>query len=270
MSTDFDRATTVTDRGDGSYQSEVNPDWNVGDKSNGGYLMALVAKAMGAVSGHPDPLSMTAHFLRPPLPGPVTIAVERIRNGRAHATLEARLEQDGVERLRALAVFGDLDKAEGPTAVSAAPPELLPLDACERALSRLPGGVEVPIVERFDMRLDPRTTGWVRNQPSGRAEVGGWVRFADDRPFDLPSLLVVVDALPPAVFDIGLGGWVPTLELTTHLRAHPAPGWLRVWIRTRVALGGYLEEDAEVWDSSDTLVAMSRQLALVPARPRQA
>lgn len=268
--TAFDRDTALEDQGAGRYQTTVSPDWNVGDKPNGGYLAALAAKAMGASSGQPDPLSVTVHFLRPPAPGPVTITVERIRGGRAHATLEARLEQDGTERLRALAVFGDLDKAEGPTAVSAQPPDLAPVEDCHPALSQLPTGVRVPIVDRFDMRLDPRTTGWVDGRPSGRAEVGGWVRFADGRPFDLPSLLVVVDALPPAVFDLGFGGWVPTLELTTHLRAHPAQGWLRVWIRTRVAMGGYLEEDAEVWDRTGTLVAMSRQLALVPARPRSA
>ncbi len=268
--TAFDRATDVMDQSGGRYAAELSPDWGVGDKPNGGYLAAVVARAMSVAGGQPDPLSVTAHFLRPPAPGPVTIAVEPVRIGRVHSTLEAHMEQDGVERMRVLAVFGDLVKSEGPTAVTASPPELSPMQESVPARSRLPGGMHVAIVEQFDMLLDARTTGWSRGQPSGRAEVGAWVRFADGREFDLTSLLVVVDALPPAVFDLGLGGWVPTLELTTHLRAHPAPGWLRVWIRTRVVMGGYLEEDAEVWDSTDTLVAMSRQLALVPARPRSA
>jgi hypothetical protein len=63
---------------------------------------------------------------------------------------------------------------------------------------------------------------------------------------------------------MGLEGWAPTLELTAHVRAKPAPGWLRVRVSTRNFAGGLLEEDAEVWDSRGRLVAQSRQLARAP------
>ncbi len=49
-----------------------------------------------------------------------------------------------------------------------------------------------------------------------------------------------------------------------HVRAAPAPGWLRVRHATRNVAGGMLEEDAEVWDSAGRLVAQSRQLARLP------
>jgi hypothetical protein len=77
-------------------------------------------------------------------------------------------------------------------------------------------------------------------------------------------LLLAVDALPPVTFDLGLFGWTPTIELTAHVRALPAPGWLRVTHATRNLANGFLEEDCEVWDSKDRLVAQSRQLAIVP------
>ena len=80
-------------------------------------------------------------------------------------------------------------------------------------------------------------------------------------------LLLVADALPPVTFDLGLPGWAPTIELTVHLRAKPAPGWLRVVHSTRNLAGGYFEEDAEVWDSAGRLVAQSRQLARARAAP---
>lgn len=36
---------------------------------------------------------------------------------------------------------------------------------------------------------------------------------------------------------------------------------------TRFITGGSLEEDGEVWDETDRLVARSRQVALVPTQP---
>jgi hypothetical protein len=78
-------------------------------------------------------------------------------------------------------------------------------------------------------------------------------------------LLLAVDAFPPTAFNARLPvAWTPTIELTAHVRARPAPGWLRCVFTTRFFTGGFLEEDGEVWDATGRLVAQSRQLALVP------
>jgi acyl-CoA thioesterase len=63
------------------------------------------------------------------------------------------------------------------------------------------------------------------------------------------------------VLELGAGS--TTIELTVHVRARPAPGWLACRSYTRFVTGGYHEEDFEVWDSAGTLVAQSRQLALI-------
>ena len=68
------------------------------------------------------------------------------------------------------------------------------------------------------MRLDPATAGWTRGRPGGSAEVRGWVRPVDGRAVDPLLLLTVADALPPVTFDLGIPGWVPTVELTVLLR----------------------------------------------------
>ena len=76
------------------------------------------------------------------------------------------------------------------------------------------------------------------------------------------DLVFFADAMPPPVFEIG-EFMSSTVEMTVHVRAVPAEGWLAMRVRTRYVIGGYHEEDAELWDSSGKLVAQSRQLALL-------
>ena len=87
------------------------------------------------------------------------------------------------------------------------------------------------------------------------------MRFSDGRDADLVSLPLLVDSTAPSVLELGASS--TTIQLTVHLRAHPAPGWLACRATTRFVSGGYHEEDFEVWDATGTLVAQSRQLALI-------
>ena len=119
-------------------------------------------------------------------------------------------------------------------------------------------------MERFGTRFDPAYVGWAVGKPSGRGMHPGWFKLADDREPDPIELLMVVDALPPVTFDLGLPGWAPTLELTAHVRALPAPGWVKVRHAPATSPAGMFEEDCEVWDSAGRLVAQSRQLARTP------
>ena len=261
--TEFD-ADTAAARTAGGWALTLTDRWDIADRPNGGYLLASVVRAMAGDVGRPDPLTVTAHYLRPAAAGPAAVTVEVIRTGRRLATAIARLEQGGRERLRVLATFGDLAAATGPDLVTAVAPDLPGPEDCVPLAGRRPEGmVDLPRIHaRFDARIDP-AVGWPRGERSGEARIAGWIRFADGRPPDVWSLVLFADAFPPAVFDAVPSGWVPTVELTVHLRARPAPGWLRAEFRTRVLRNGMLEEDGELWDEDNQLVAMSRQLALL-------
>jgi hypothetical protein len=169
-----------------------------------------------------------------------------------------------VERLRALATYGDLDGHAFDIRTSATPPDLpAPEDCVGTDLAPPEFLKQAPLLDSVELRLDPDTVGWAVGAPTGRGLVRGWFRLPDGREPDPLMLLLAVDALPPVSFDLGVPGWAPTLELTAHVRAKPAPGWLRLVHSSRNFAGGYLEEDAEVWDSAGRLVAQSRQLARV-------
>jgi hypothetical protein len=277
MASEFDEGTAISARAGapGRYAAELGDGWRIGAGVNGGLMLALAGRALSRELGgstdeatpHPDPLAISAYYLTPGIPGPATIHTSLVRRGRAVSTAQAELTQlddagREVERMRVLATYGDLALVDGDATTTAAPPQLPPPDQCVAADQAPPTFLKhATLLERLDMRLDPATTGWAVGKPSGNGVIRGWLRMADGREPDPLLLLLAVDALPPVAFELGLPGWTPTLELTAHVRCRPAPGWLRVVLQSRTLSGGFLEEDAEVWDSRDRLVALSRQLA---------
>lgn len=259
----FDTDTAVNAAGDGRYDATISDRWDIVGVPNGGYTLAVAVRALAEALPQPDPLTVTGHFLRPASHGPADIAVDVVRAGRSTATGRASLTQDGRRRLQVLAAFGDLAARNGPTHLSAGPPRLPPPDACvdlQGELAREMGA----LTDRLDMRFLPGTPGWAHGAPSGSARLSAWLRLADGRQPDVLALPLLVDCFPPPIFELGVRGWIPTIELTCHVRARPAPGWLRCAVRTRFVQDGLLDEEIEVWDTDDRLVALARQLALVP------
>ncbi|MEU3547573.1 thioesterase family protein [Streptomyces longwoodensis] len=266
---EFDRDTAVTERAPGLHDIDLSEGWTIFGAVNGGYLLAVLGRALADTLPHGDPFSLTAHYLSASRPGRAVVRTETVRAGRTLSTGQASLlqyDEEGreVERIRVLASYGDLDALPDDVRTSAKPPAIPPPGQCFGPEdSPVPQGDQQPIADRLMLKLDPATVGWALGQPSGKGEMRAWFGLADGRDHDPFSLLLAVDALPPTAFDLGISGWVPTIELTVHVRARPAPGPVRVAITTRNLAGGFLEEDAEVWDSQDRLVAQSRQLARV-------
>lgn len=268
---EYDDALALGPGPDGTLTALLDGGWSIGGAVNGGLLMALTATALGrAVAGvspaHTAPLAYSAHFLSACGAGPARVRTEVVRAGRSLTTGQVSLLQDvdgrEVERLRALASFADLSGRAEPFLRSAVAPPIPPPEHClgtDAAPADFVAGV--PLLSRIDLRLDPATAGWALGRPSRDGRMQGWIRFADGRPVDATSLLFFLDALPPVAFDLGIMGWAPTLELSAHVRAEPADGWLQVLLTTQNVAGGLLEEDATVWDATGRLVAQSRQLA---------
>ncbi|MCU1504767.1 MAG: diacylglycerol kinase [Ilumatobacteraceae bacterium] len=257
---EFDEATHIAADGSG----EIAAGWDIGGNANGGYLLALAGRHLREVSGRPDPVTVTGHYLAPGTPGPIRVETEVIKRGKRFTTVTGTMRRGERPMLQVLGMFGDLSDGDRAVEINTLePPELPPIDLC---LRREPtqGVVAVPMMDRLDIHLRPEDAGFSHEARSGRAEMAGWFSFADGRPIDTLAMLMICDALPPAVFNLDVPvGWVPTIEYTVHVRGVPAPGPVRCVFRTRVVSGGFLEEDGEVWDSADRLVGMSRQLALM-------
>jgi acyl-CoA thioesterase len=245
---------------DGTFEIEISDGWSGLASVNGGFLLAACVKALAARTPFPDPITVSGYYLRPGNPGPSVITTEPIRAGRTTSFAQASLLQGGKEVLRATAAFADLAGVT-PQYTGAEPPKLPAPQECER----VGGIVGISMARRFEYRA-PSMPGWITGNPSGEPFAEFWIRFADGRPADTLTLPFIVDACPPAVLELGASS--TTIELTVHVRARPAPGWLACRVSTRFVSGGYHEEDFEAWDSTGVLVAQSRQLALVRPHSR--
>ena len=262
----FTADTAVERRDVDRFAAECREGWRVigGAASNGGYLMAIAARAMAERAERPDPVTVTAHFLAPPALGALEVVTEMVREGGRHRTIAARLLQDGRECVRLIGTFGDLSRAEGPSHVLRKPPPWPDVEELGEPLRHIRNDVLPEFLDRLDHRMPERTSGWTRASPSGEGVHGGWCRWSDHGDFDTLGVLCVADAYPPVVYDLDIGGlaWAPTIELTVQVRARPAPGWLAARFTTQTLTQGYFEEDGDLWDSTGRLVALSRQLAL--------
>ena len=253
----FDVDTTTEAVGDGSHRGHLHERWTIGPVPNGGYVMTVMLSAVAAASPHPDPLTTTAHFLSPTAAGPVEIATELVKPGRSTTTVVSALHQEGRERVRMLTTLGRLEERSGASHRYLDPPVMEGPFETRRAVTMQ------NFPENFEFRIPTDVAGGIVGEPSGRPEIGGTIAFADGRHPDLLCLPTFADGLPPVAFNLGYMAWTPTLELTVHFWNHPAPGPVTVWIHTAALESGYHDESADLWDAEGTLVARSRQLALI-------
>jgi acyl-coenzyme A thioesterase PaaI-like protein len=258
----FAEVSALAVRGAGTFDAVVSPEWTVAGKPNGGYLLAMLGRAAAAVSAHDHVIAASAHYLHAPIPGPVVIETEPLRNGRSASQIRARLSQDGEACIEALVTTSELDPDTAPYWDRGVPHiSHVPYEDCDRLIPRLPDGSRVAIMDQIEVRLEPDTSGFATGAPSGRGELRGWLTLPEGEAFDPTSLVFAVDAFPPATFDIEFSGWVPTLELTAYVRALPAPGPVRILQRAQLIDAQRVDEACYVWDRVGRLVAHGSQLA---------
>ena len=173
----FDADTAVEPAGDGRYAARLTDRWTaLGGTPNGGYMLAVTLRALAAEMPLPDPLVVSAYFLRPGAVGAAEVRTEVVRSGRRTATGQSTLHQDGREIVRLVATFGDLQDSSGRTAEFGTPPELPPPDHAHDLLLKgsLPG---VSITEQVEYRT-AEPPGWARGEPAGDPRQEFWMRFA--------------------------------------------------------------------------------------------
>ncbi|HEX7289666.1 MAG TPA: thioesterase family protein [Conexibacter sp.] len=289
----FEQATAVREVEPGRFRAAIDPGWSTPIAANGGYLAAILVRAIeahgatrlddaGGEVATRQLRSLTCHYLRPVREGPLDVSVAVLRAGRRISTVEVTASQAGKDAIRALAALAVLDlPAAGqwepePPAVGPPPPRDAPLiepDDYRRAGSDGwlgPTPTMPPMFRR--VRVAPRIGGVPfsnRPLPAGEApETGGWIALPEARPIDAAFIALCTDVWwPPAFQPLGRPAIAPTIDLTIHVRADVPPEGLPDspvlgWYRSTAAHGGLMEEDAALFLPDGTLLAHARQLAI--------
>jgi acyl-CoA thioesterase len=287
MRTTFDRDTAVRHRhpgghdqlsadGDGTgravaaaaktalFDAEVSPDWRAGRGPHGGYLAAMILRALTETVADPQraPRSLTIHYARAPEPGPVEIHTAIERAGRSLSTLSARMEQDG--RLMALALAAFSVPWSAPEISELPLPDVEPPEPREKE-PRPPHSHAPPFARH--MEFQPRMGTPPFTGAQAPMEIGGWLALAERRPLDAPALAFFSDALfSPPFIRLSEPAVTPTIDLTIHFRAHVGEntgGHCFARFSSSVLHEGFFEEDGVIWAPDGTVLVHSRQLAIV-------
>jgi acyl-CoA thioesterase len=245
------------------FTASIDPKWWVVRGPNGGYVAAILERAMtDAVGDARRPArSLTVHFILPPEVGPVDISVQVERQGRSLTSTSARLVQDGRLIATAVGAFSaSRDAIEYSELEMPSVPK--PDDVPSRVIEGAP-----PHAQMFDWRP---AIGHVPFEAGDEAVTGGWFRLREPQLADPVVLTAYADGWFPALFfrtrePVG----VPTVDFTVHFRtALPLPGakpddYYLVVFRAPLSHDGFVVEDGEIWSADARLVAQSRQLAVV-------
>ena len=287
--TAFDRDTAVGAVGAGRYSARIDRSWWIIAGPNGGYVAAIVLRAVLAEVADADrrPRSATFHYLRAPAEGAVEVEVTVERAGRTVTNVSARMTQGGrtvVTALVALAVDRDapvsFDEDPGLPVLSDGSDLPGPEDVAHQDVDP---DRDVAMRSHYDMRWligdlpfshlpssdrpsSDRPSGDDDLRSDGTARCGGWLRLREEDPVDELVLVAMADAwLPPLFSRVSAPVVVPTVELTVRFRGRPVgpDRWCCIEAVSPVARDGYLVEHARLWDRTGRLLAEVSQLAVI-------
>jgi acyl-CoA thioesterase len=259
----LDADTALTAAGPGVWEGELAEGWATPRGPLGGYVMAIVLRAIELAVDDPErlPRSATMHFLRAPAPGPVSVSAEVEREGRSLSSVSARLKQGG--KLMGIALAAYSKPWQGPAFDESPMPLVESPGERVAAATEFRRGGPPPFTTRLTMQ---HRFGDAPFSGSSSGEVGGWLGLIEERSLDAAAVTVLADAWFPAPWPrLHELAPAPTIDLTLHFRAPlPLPDSLLLGrFRNRVVRDGFFEEDGELWAPDGTLVAQSRQLGLL-------
>ena len=249
----------------------VNPDTNyfVGNTPHGGYLMAVMHKALTSILPHSTAISSSVQYLDRIDAKTFELEVETFRTSRGSSSGIVKLKQDDKICTTFTGTCSDFEFMKGYDGLQKPLPNIFnegdKKDYIKMNYDKISKGFTPAFIQQLECLIHPDHAWWNRdsNDKNNEARCSAFLEMQGGIP-DQFCLSFYSDILPPVVSNkYGPLGWIPTITLTTHIRQLPSTSELYADFKATDINKGYFEQDCNIWDLNGNLVASSRQLTRI-------
>jgi len=265
----FQVAINLTRVSDTVFSFTPDPKYFVGNTPHGGYLLALMNKAITSVLPHPSTINSNVYYLDRTEPEPAELHVEVLRTSRGSSMGQVKLIQNKKLTCLYSSLCSDFQYMKGYSGLGTTLPEIMnsvpEKDFKVMNYENFKVGSTPSFIQQLEMSVHPDHAWWDRSISNDVAEArcSAYLELKGGIA-DTYVLSYLADILPPVVQNkYGALGWIPTLALTCNIRQLPKTNRLFIDGLAKDISNGYFEQDCYIWDMDGNLVATSRQLAKI-------
>ena len=251
----------------------VNPDTNyfVGNTPHGGYLMAIMHKALTTILPHSTAISSSVQYLDRIDAKSFELEVEIFKASKGSSSGIVKLKQDDKICTTFTGTCSDFEFMKGHDDLQKPLPDIFieknKNDYVKMNYDKISKGFTPSFIQQLECLIHPDHAWWNREidnkSKDNKARCSAFLEMEGGQP-DQFCLSFYSDILPPVVCNkYGPLGWIPTITLTTHIRQLPTTSELYADFIATDINKGYFEQDCNIWDLSGNLVASSRQLTRI-------
>ena len=264
----FENSIDIDRSDENLFSMTPSKDYFVGNTPHGGYLTAVMQKAISLSMPHPHVINSNTLYLDRTEPREISIKVEKIRESRGSSVGQVSLIQDDKLRCMMTGICSDFHYMNGVNDLETLPPKIFNEERdsfISLNFDNKEEGITPSFIKQTQCDIAIKHAWWLKNEADlgDEARCSGFISMGDEIP-DQFVLSFYSDFFPPVVMNkYGPLGWVPTLSLTTNIRQLPTTSELFMDVKAKDLNKGFFEQDCQIWDLNKNLVATSRQLTRI-------
>ena len=264
----FENSIAIDRSDENLFSMTPSKDYFVGNTPHGGYLTAVMQKAISLSMPHPHLINSNTLYLDRTEPREISIRVEKIRESRGSSVGQVSLIQDDKLRCMMTGICSDFNYMNGVNDLETLPPNIFNEKRdlfISLNFDNKQEGFTPSFIKQTKCDIAKKHAWWLKNENDlgDEARCAGFISMGEEIP-DQFVLSFYSDFFPPVVMNkYGPLGWVPTLSLTTNIRQLPTTSELFMDVIAKDLNKGFFEQDCQIWDLNKNLVATSRQLTRI-------
>jgi len=264
----FENSIIIDTSDEDIFSMTPSKDYFVGNTPHGGYLTAVMQKALSLSMPHPHVINSNTLYLDRTEPKEIIIQVDKIRESRGSSVGRVSLIQDDKLRCMMTGICSDFNYMNGVNDLETLPPKIFNEDRglfISLNFDNKQEGFTPSFIKQTKCEIAKQHAWWLKNEDElgDEARCAGFISMGEEIP-DQFVLSFYSDFFPPVVMNkYGPLGWVPTLSLTTNIRQLPSTSELFMDVIAKDLNKGFFEQDCQIWDLNKNLVATSRQLTRI-------